>query len=111
MRTTNKYAYELYIRRSKFSEFSILDPDSHTYFERRSKFSILDPDPHTIRRSKFSIVDHCKLVVHQVPNLIVPHHYAKMVRLCLLSDRPFCVESRFCFGARELLIYERPGYS
>ena len=28
---------------------------------------------------------HCKLVVYQVPNPKVPHHYAKMVSLCLGS--------------------------
>jgi hypothetical protein len=27
----------------------------------------------------------CKLVIYQVPNLQVPYHYAKMVRLCLGS--------------------------
>jgi hypothetical protein len=48
------------------------------------------------------------LVVYQVPNLQIPHHYTKMVRLWfvwLLYRQPnFCVKGRFCFRVVEVYL-------
>ena len=37
------------------------------------------------RSLKIKYAVHSKMVVYQVPNLKVPHHYPEMVRLCLCS--------------------------